>query len=42
MVLTGHQVYPPAPGGILMHEYMLAGWGMPIGTSRTSFLQSRD
>ncbi|KAH7357952.1 hypothetical protein B0T11DRAFT_319149 [Plectosphaerella cucumerina] len=25
------EVYPPPPGGILMHEYMLAGWGMPIG-----------
>lgn len=27
------QVYPPPPGGILMHEYMLGGWGMPIGKS---------
>ncbi|KAI1335077.1 hypothetical protein F5Y15DRAFT_399502 [Xylariaceae sp. FL0016] len=25
------EVYPPPPGGIMMHEYMLAGWGMPIG-----------
>lgn len=25
------QVYPPPSGTILMHEYMLAGWGMPIG-----------
>lgn len=25
------QVYPPLEGTILMHEYMLAGWGMPIG-----------
>jgi hypothetical protein len=25
------QVYPPSDGGVLMHEYMLAGWGMPIG-----------
>ncbi|KAI9896093.1 hypothetical protein N3K66_008993 [Trichothecium roseum] len=25
------EVYPPLPGGVLMHEYMLAGWGMPIG-----------
>lgn len=25
------EVYPPPPGGILMHEYMLGGWGMPIG-----------
>ena len=25
------QVYPPTEGGVLMHEYMLAGWGMPIG-----------
>ncbi|KAJ4184046.1 hypothetical protein NW767_013389 [Fusarium falciforme] len=25
------EVYPPPPGTILMHEYMLAGWGMPIG-----------
>ncbi|EKJ74592.1 hypothetical protein FPSE_05342 [Fusarium pseudograminearum CS3096] len=25
------EVYPPLEGTILMHEYMLAGWGMPIG-----------
>ncbi|KAH7240763.1 uncharacterized protein BKA55DRAFT_648869 [Fusarium redolens] len=25
------EVYPPSEGGVLMHEYMLAGWGMPIG-----------
>lgn len=32
------QVYPPPPGGILMHEYMLAGWGMPIGTFHSTTL----
>lgn len=31
-LLTGLlQVYPPPSGTVLMHEYMLAGWGMPIG-----------
>lgn len=25
------EVFPPPEGGILMHEYILAGWGMPIG-----------
>ncbi|KAF5627216.1 uncharacterized protein FTJAE_9301 [Fusarium tjaetaba] len=25
------EVYPPSEGGVLMHEYMLAGWGTPIG-----------
>ncbi|KAI1844424.1 hypothetical protein JX266_009311 [Neoarthrinium moseri] len=25
------EVYPPPPGRIMMHEYMLPGWGMPIG-----------
>ncbi|KAL0261448.1 hypothetical protein SLS55_002878 [Diplodia seriata] len=25
------EVYPPKPGGIMMHEYILAGWGVPIG-----------
>ncbi|KAL6865490.1 hypothetical protein ACO1O0_001584 [Amphichorda felina] len=25
------EVFPTPPGGILMHEYMLAGWGMPVG-----------
>ncbi|GME64588.1 putative cyclase [Neofusicoccum parvum] len=25
------EVYPPKPEGIMMHEYILAGWGVPIG-----------
>ncbi|EKG11826.1 Putative cyclase [Macrophomina phaseolina MS6] len=25
------EVYPPRPGGIMMHEFILAGWGVPIG-----------
>lgn len=25
------EVWPPHPAGVLMHEYLLAGWGMPIG-----------
>ncbi|KAG9252398.1 uncharacterized protein F5Z01DRAFT_226586 [Emericellopsis atlantica] len=25
------EVYPPQAGGVFLHEYMLAGWGMPIG-----------
>jgi hypothetical protein len=31
------EVYPPPPGGIMMHEYILAGWGMPIGTKLPLF-----
>lgn len=32
------QVYPPQNPEIFMHEYVLAGWGMPIGTSFLSDL----
>lgn len=35
--LTKFQVYPPKPGGIMMHEYILAGWGVPIGTFHRVF-----
>jgi hypothetical protein len=29
--LTDPQVYPPQSPDIFLHEYVLAGWGMPIG-----------
>ncbi|KAF2138391.1 uncharacterized protein K452DRAFT_290973 [Aplosporella prunicola CBS 121167] len=25
------EVYPTPPGGVFLHEYLLAGWGMPVG-----------
>lgn len=25
------QVYPPQNPDVFLHEYVLAGWGMPIG-----------
>jgi hypothetical protein len=33
MRLTDTQVYPPQSPDIFLHEYVLAGWGMPIGKS---------
>lgn len=37
---TAHvvQVYPPQNPAVFLHEYVLAGWGMPIGTSFLSNL----
>lgn len=31
-----HQVYP-TPGEVSVHEYLLAGWGMPIGMLASYF-----
>ncbi|KAH7125721.1 hypothetical protein B0J11DRAFT_529102 [Dendryphion nanum] len=28
---VGFEVYPPRDLSVLLHEYLLAGWGMPIG-----------
>lgn len=30
-VIDSFQVYPPQSPDIFLHEYVLAGWGMPIG-----------
>lgn len=35
--LTDPQVYPPQSPDIFLHEYVLAGWGMPIGKSPGRF-----
>lgn len=32
------QVYPPQNPEIFLHEYVLAGWGMPIGKSKGTFI----
>jgi len=36
-----HQVFP-TPGEVSMHEYLLAGWGMPIGRSPISTLRHSE
>jgi kynurenine formamidase len=39
--LTSPQVYPPQSPDIFLHEYVLAGWGMPIGKLPEHCIHSR-